>query len=216
MPTPFPSIRAAILCALACASACAGFKPDKLSAIDTAITGAITANRIPGGVLWVERAGESYSRAYGQRAVVPAPESLTTDTIYDAASLTKVIATTTAIMQLVERGRLELDAPVARTLPAFAAEGFVSQKGQWIVNKAETKVPADAFIPPEAPMVVSDDDGGDRPPASHPPLRPTCRHRAESTVVRLRHRHRARLRRETCRRARRHVPLQRHQLHHPR
>lgn len=43
--------------------------------------------------------------------------------------------------------------------PALAAEGFVSQKGQWIVNKAETKVPADAFIPPEAPMVVSDDDG---------------------------------------------------------
>lgn len=43
--------------------------------------------------------------------------------------------------------------------PVHAAEGFTSQKGQWIVNKAETKIPAGGFMPPEAPMVVSDDDG---------------------------------------------------------
>ena len=54
-----------------------------------------------------------------KHAPLPAAE----DTIYDAASLTKVIATTTAVMQLVERGRLELDAPVARYLPAFAQHG---------------------------------------------------------------------------------------------
>ena len=109
--------------AVSAATAAPAFLPQKLAAMDAAVADAIAANKIPGGVLWVERAGESYSRAYGQRAVVPTPEPLTADTIYDSASLTKVVATTTAIMQLVERGRLELDAPVARYLPAFAAHG---------------------------------------------------------------------------------------------
>lgn len=109
--------------AVSAATAAPAFLPQKLAAMDAAVADAIAANKIPGGVLWVERAGESYSRAYGQRAVVPTPEPLTTDTIYDAASLTKVVTTTTAVMQLVERGRLELDAPVARYLPAFADHG---------------------------------------------------------------------------------------------
>ncbi len=106
-------------------------KPAKLAAIDTAINDAIVAKKTPGGVLWIERdaptgpatGGEVYRKAYGERAWVPAREPITEDTIYDAASLTKVIATTTAIMQLVERGKLELDAPVARYLPAFAQNG---------------------------------------------------------------------------------------------
>lgn len=99
------------------------FKPAKLTAIDEAIARAIANRKIPGGVLWIERNGETYRRAYGHRALVPAPEPATEDTIYDAASLTKVIVTTTAVMQLVERGQLELDAPVARYLPAFAQHG---------------------------------------------------------------------------------------------
>lgn len=107
------------------------FRAEKLAAIDTAINTAIAARKTPGGVLWFEReaapgsglAAEIYRKAYGQRALVPTPEPLTEDTIFDAASLTKVIATTTAVMQLVERGKLELDAPVARYLPAFAQHG---------------------------------------------------------------------------------------------
>ena len=101
----------------------ATFKADKLAAIDTAIADAIAAKKTPGGILWLERDGEIYRKAYGQRALVPAPEPITDDTIYDAASLTKVIATTTSIMQLVERSQLELDAPVARYIPAFAQNG---------------------------------------------------------------------------------------------
>ena len=99
------------------AAARAPFLPEKLAAIDAAVARAIADRKIPGGVLWIERAGETYRRTYGQRALVPAPLPATEDTIYDAASLTKVVATTTAVMQLVERGRLELDAPVARYLP---------------------------------------------------------------------------------------------------
>ncbi len=98
----------------------APFKPEKLAAMDTAVAEAIAAKKIPGGVLWFERDGQIYRKAYGQRALSPAVEPISEDTIYDAASLTKVIATTTAVMQLVERGKLDLDAPVVRYLPAFA------------------------------------------------------------------------------------------------
>ena len=115
------AIFSAALMALALVPAvAAGFKADKLTAMDAAVAEAITAKKLPGGVLWFERDGENYHQAYGQRATAPAPEPITEDTIYDAASLTKVIATTTSVMQLVERGKLDLDAPVARYLPAFA------------------------------------------------------------------------------------------------
>ncbi len=99
------------------------FRADKLAALDTAVTEAIAAKKTPGGVLWFERDGEVYRKAYGQRALAPAPEPISEDTIYDAASLTKVVATTTAIMQLVERGKLDLDARVVRYLPEFAPHG---------------------------------------------------------------------------------------------
>jgi CubicO group peptidase (beta-lactamase class C family) len=99
------------------------FLPAKLAAIDTAVADAIAAKKIPGGVLWFERDGEVYRHAYGHRALVPAPDATTEDTIYDVASLTKVIATTTAVMQLVERGKLDLDAPVAHYLRTFGAHG---------------------------------------------------------------------------------------------
>jgi len=112
------------VCLALCVSAFAApFKPEKLAAMDTAVTAAIAAKKIPGGVLWFERAGETYQKAFGRRAASPAPEPISADTIYDAASLTKVVATTTAVMQLVERGQLDLDAPVVRYLPAFAAHG---------------------------------------------------------------------------------------------
>jgi len=96
---------------------------EKITAMDLAVAEAIAARKIPGGVLWFEHEGQAYQRAYGLRTLYPAHEPISADTIYDAASLTKVIATTTAIMQLVERGRLELDAPVSRYLPAFGIHG---------------------------------------------------------------------------------------------
>ncbi|MBL9202947.1 MAG: serine hydrolase, partial [Opitutaceae bacterium] len=99
------------------------FRADKLAAIDTAIAEAIAAKKIPGGVLWLESRSATYRKAYGHRSLSPSVEGTTEDTIYDAASLTKVVATTTAVMQLVERRQLDLDAPVARYLPAFAQHG---------------------------------------------------------------------------------------------
>ncbi|MEN9675318.1 MAG: hypothetical protein RIS76_1214 [Verrucomicrobiota bacterium] len=91
--------------------------------MDAAIRNAITAGKTPGAVLWLERGGAVYSRAYGNRAVVPASEAMTLDTVFDAASLTKVVATAPAVLRLVDQGRLELEAPVSRYLPEFTGGG---------------------------------------------------------------------------------------------
>jgi uncharacterized protein YbbC (DUF1343 family)/CubicO group peptidase (beta-lactamase class C family) len=90
------------------------FNPTKLADADRAILEAIAEHKMPGGVLWLQRSDDIYRKAYGKRALVPAEETMTEDTIFDAASLTKVIATTPAIMLLIERGRLRLDDPVSR------------------------------------------------------------------------------------------------------
>jgi CubicO group peptidase (beta-lactamase class C family) len=99
------------------------FFPDKLAAMDAAIEQAIVDGRCPGGVLWLERTGVTYVKAFGQRAVVPVPEPMSVDTIFDFASLTKVVATTPAMMLLIERGKVDLEAPAQRYLPEFTGHG---------------------------------------------------------------------------------------------
>ncbi len=99
------------------------YRADKLAALDAAVANAIAAHKLPGGVLWLDHAGVVHRQVYGRRALVPAEQPTALDTIYDAASVTKVVATTTAVMQLVEQGKLDLDAPVARYLPAFGTKG---------------------------------------------------------------------------------------------
>jgi CubicO group peptidase (beta-lactamase class C family) len=96
---------------------------DKLAEMDAAIQNAIAARQCPGGVLWVEHNGTSYHRAYGNRALVPAIEPMTENTLFDVASLTKVIATTPAVMLLIERGQVNLDAPVHTYIPEFTGGG---------------------------------------------------------------------------------------------
>src|SRR5205807_5639252 len=64
-----------------------------------------------------------YRKAYSNRALEPRHEAMTLDTVFDLASLTKVIATTTAVMQLVERGKVRMNDPVAKYLPEFAQNG---------------------------------------------------------------------------------------------
>ena len=95
----------------------------KLAEMDAAITNAIADKKLPGGVLWIERNGQSYHKAYGHRALVPKEEPMTEDTIFDAASLTKVIATTPAAMLLIERGKLHLEDKVRDHLPEFRGNG---------------------------------------------------------------------------------------------
>jgi uncharacterized protein YbbC (DUF1343 family)/CubicO group peptidase (beta-lactamase class C family) len=91
--------------------------------MDAAINQGIAEKKTPGGVLWLEHRGKRYHQAYGNRALVPAQEPMTEDTIFDAASLTKVIATTPAIMLLIERGRVGLDERVQTYIPEFEGDG---------------------------------------------------------------------------------------------
>lgn len=95
------------------------FDPARLGAIDRSIDAAIAAHKLPGGVFHLERDGAVYEHVYGNRALEPSVEPMTIDTIFDAASLTKVVATTPSVWILIERGRIELDAPVSRYIPEF-------------------------------------------------------------------------------------------------
>jgi CubicO group peptidase (beta-lactamase class C family) len=99
------------------------FRPAKLAEMDAAIERAIADKKCPGGVLWVERNGVAYHRAFGSRALVPVREPMTEETIFDAASLTKVAACTAAVMLLVERGLVKLDEPVQTYIPEFKGDG---------------------------------------------------------------------------------------------
>lgn len=84
----------------------------------------IANGRIPGAVILAGTAdGASSQLVHGNRMLRPRIEPMTADTVFDLASLTKVVATTTAVMQLAERGKLDLAAPVARYWPAFGAHG---------------------------------------------------------------------------------------------
>ncbi len=98
----------------------AAFDSYKLEELDVAVRDAIAEGKLPGGVLLIEHSGEQVVRVYGRRALVPRVEPMTRDTIFDAASLTKVVATAPSIWLLVERGKLQLDEPVRRILPEFA------------------------------------------------------------------------------------------------
>ncbi|MGE5838101.1 MAG: exo-beta-N-acetylmuramidase NamZ domain-containing protein [Acidobacteriota bacterium] len=101
-----------------------GFDLSRLERLDTVITDAIAEKKLPGAVVVVGRGDAVVLRkAYGNRALVPAHEPMTLDTIFDLASLTKVVATTPSVMRLVEEGKIRLTDPVATFIPEFAKYG---------------------------------------------------------------------------------------------
>jgi SSS family transporter len=103
------------------------------SAVSAAINTAIAQHKLPGAVVVVGHNGKVvFEQAYGVRKLADEPgldgkpsaaEPMTTNTIFDMASLTKCLVTATAVMQLVEAGKVDVDAPVVKYLPEFAANG---------------------------------------------------------------------------------------------
>jgi uncharacterized protein YbbC (DUF1343 family) len=90
------------------------------AALDNVVEQAIEEDQIPGAVLLVAHNRRIVHRkAYGYRSLVPRRELMTVDTIFDAASLTKVVATTPALMKLFEEGKLRLNDRVTQYLPEF-------------------------------------------------------------------------------------------------
>ena len=99
------------------------FNQAKLAALDDAILKAIADKKLPGGVLWIERNGVTHKKVYGHRSILPTTEPMTLDTVFDMASLTKALATAPAIALLIERDKIELDAPVRHYIAEFSGEG---------------------------------------------------------------------------------------------
>lgn len=102
----------------------AGIRKENLTNITRLVEKSIADGYYPGAVVLVTHQSKViYKGVFGNRTLDVKPQLMTFDTIFDLASLTKVIVTTTAIMQLVEEGKIELDTPVATYWPEFAANG---------------------------------------------------------------------------------------------
>ncbi|HET6250989.1 MAG TPA: exo-beta-N-acetylmuramidase NamZ domain-containing protein [Tepidisphaeraceae bacterium] len=105
-------------------AALAHFDRAKIAEADKLINDAVAAGKCPGAVLLVGRGDEIlYEKSYGHRALKPVVTPMTTDTVFDLASLTKPVATAVSIMKLFDQGRIKMDDPVAKYLPGFAANG---------------------------------------------------------------------------------------------
>lgn len=111
---------AVLVCSMCCCAAACAQTFRGADDLDAAINQAIREDKIPGAVVLVGHRGQVvYRKAYGSRALVPAKEPMTVDTIFDIASLTKIVSTTSGLMKLYEQGRFRLDDPVTMYLPEF-------------------------------------------------------------------------------------------------
>jgi CubicO group peptidase (beta-lactamase class C family) len=134
----FPSILAprqrqtlfAIACAAVLAAGCASAPPApsaldhaRFAEADVAIRQAIVEHRLPGAVFHLERDGDSYEQAYGSLSYEPGAAAVQRATVFDAASLSKVLATAPAVLMLAEEGKLGLDARLADYFPECANGG---------------------------------------------------------------------------------------------
>ena len=103
-----------------------GIDAEALARVDDVMATAIADGALPGGVVLVAKDGAIvWRKAYGHRAVAPEPVAMTVDTVFDVASLTKVMATATSIMLLSQRGHLSLSAHVTGHIPQYGQ----AQKG---------------------------------------------------------------------------------------
>lgn len=100
-----------------------GLATESLEAIAPLVDQAIADSKMPGAVVMVGYQGAVvYQQAFGHRQLLPEPQPMLLDTVFDLASLTKPIATGTAVMKLIERGQIGLDDPVAQHLPEFGVQ----------------------------------------------------------------------------------------------
>jgi len=114
-------LAAGIIAGLARATAQPASTFDQIAPV---VDAAIARHELPGAVVLAGRGDQvAYRRAFGRRALQPSPEPMTLDTMFDMASLTKVVATTTSVMQLVEEGHIRLGDQVTRFIPDFGRYG---------------------------------------------------------------------------------------------
>ena len=93
-----------------------------LARIDDIVAQGLAEKRMPGCVVCIGRRGKIVLlKAYGNKQLQPSELPMTTDTVFDMASITKPVATATSVMLLVERGQLKLGQRVSSIIPEFAA-----------------------------------------------------------------------------------------------
>ena len=101
-----------------------GMSSEHLAHIDTLVEQGIDDKKMPGCVIAVGHRGKLvFLKAYGNRRLLPEPEPMQTDTVFDMASITKPVATATSVMVLWEQGKIRLRDRVASLIPEFAANG---------------------------------------------------------------------------------------------
>ena len=117
--------RLAICCSLFLFTGCVNekghsFNQEKLAQADVVIAQAMEEGHFPGAVLAVVNDDKiEYLKAYGNKSVYPDTVPMSTNTIFDMASVSKCVGTTLAFMQLVENGQVRLSDPVSRYIPGF-------------------------------------------------------------------------------------------------
>ena len=107
------------------ASGRSGLKAEAVEAFRGAVREAVAARVVSGAAWWLERSGEAVHGAEGWAVRVPEVDKTAASeaTIFDAASLTKVMVTTPCVMRLVEEGKVDLEERVSRYLPEFSGKG---------------------------------------------------------------------------------------------
>ena len=123
-------------------------QPVPFARIGAVVQAAIAQRELPGAVVLIGQDDRVvYREAFGFRAVQPAAEPMTDDTIFDVASLTKVVATTTSVMQLVEQGYIRLKDPVSKFVPGFGRLGKQTITIQHLLTHT-------SGLPPDLPLEV--------------------------------------------------------------
>ena len=122
------------LCAALLAGGCAqlpgtSMRPEakldaaRLAQIDRAIEDGIAARKLPGAVFHLERDGAVYEKGYGRHTYDEGAAAVTPDTVFDIASLSKVLSTAPSVLLLAEEGRIDLEAPLVRYFPECGNAG---------------------------------------------------------------------------------------------
>ncbi|HEU5321238.1 MAG TPA: serine hydrolase domain-containing protein, partial [Methylomirabilota bacterium] len=130
--------------------------PD-FTAVEEAANDAVASGEIPGAVILVGQGDATlYHRAFGWRRLVPEPALMTTDTVFDIASLTKPLGTTLAVMSLAERGLVDLEAPLGRYLKEFKGRPLAQVTVRRLLTHSAglVAIPPDGSVRPGFPAAA--------------------------------------------------------------
>ena len=101
-----------------------GMRSEQLALIEELVRSGLEEKRMPGCVVTVGRGGKIvYQRAFGFKQLEPESVPMTTDTVFDMASITKPVATATSTMILMEQGKIRLRDKISTYIPEFANSG---------------------------------------------------------------------------------------------